>query len=163
LLWLDRRELDGCGHSGDSDRQGLLDRGTDRRRDGVRRRSAARFAPRPLTRRPDRRDRGLAVGAGVLVGRRGWGRVRGRCAAARVAGSLGGVRVSAGIVGIAASPSGRGYWLAAADGGVFAFGDARFAGSLGAVRLNAGIVGVAAMPSGRGYWLVAADGGVFAF
>ncbi|MGH9034874.1 MAG: hypothetical protein ACRD0O_03855, partial [Acidimicrobiia bacterium] len=32
------------------------------------------------------------------------------------------------VVGMAATPSGRGYWLAAADGGVFAFGDAVFHG-----------------------------------
>jgi hypothetical protein len=51
----------------------------------------------------------------------------------------------------------------AADGGVFAFGDARFFGSMGGVVLDAPVVGVAASPSGGGYWLVAADGGVFAF
>jgi hypothetical protein len=57
----------------------------------------------------------------------------------------------------------RGYWLAAADGGVFAFGDARFHGSMGGVRLNAPVVGNAATETGRGYWLAAADGGVFGF
>jgi hypothetical protein len=31
---------------------------------------------------------------------------------------------------MAPTPGGRGYWLVAADGGVFAFGDARFCGSL---------------------------------
>ena len=30
---------------------------------------------------------------------------------------------------MAATPSGTGYWLVAADGGVFAFGDAAFSGS----------------------------------
>ena len=67
-------------------------------------------------------------------------------------------------MGLAATPSGAGYWLVAADGGVFAFGDARFAGSTGALRLAQPIVGLApsAHPS-AGYWLVAADGGVFAF
>ena len=34
------------------------------------------------------------------------------------------------IVGMAADAAGAGYWLAAADGGVFAFGDAPFRGSL---------------------------------
>jgi hypothetical protein len=67
------------------------------------------------------------------------------------------------IVGMAATPSGRGYWLEARDGGVFAFGDAGFQGSLGGVRLNEPIVGMASTPSGLGYWLVAADGGIFAF
>ena len=51
----------------------------------------------------------------------------------------------------------------AADGGVFAFGDAPFLGSTGAMHLNGPIVGMAAAPDGGGYWLVAADGGVFAF
>ncbi|MEM9608721.1 MAG: M23 family metallopeptidase, partial [Actinomycetota bacterium] len=59
--------------------------------------------------------------------------------------------------------SGEGYWLAAADGGIFAFGDAGFFGSMGAVSLNQPIVAMAATPSGEGYWLAAADGGIFAF
>jgi Beta-lactamase enzyme family len=67
------------------------------------------------------------------------------------------------IVGMAATPDGGGYWLVAADGGVFTFGDASFEGSLGNLTLNAPIVGMAATPDGRGYWLVAADGGVFTF
>ncbi len=64
---------------------------------------------------------------------------------------------------MAGTPDGRGYWLVAADGGVFTFGDAAFEGSLGSVTLNAPIVGMAGTPDGRGYWLVAADGGVFTF
>jgi hypothetical protein len=64
---------------------------------------------------------------------------------------------------MAATPSGRGYWLVASDGGVFAFGDAGFHGSTGHLRLASAIVAMAATPSGRGYWLVASDGGVFAF
>ncbi len=71
--------------------------------------------------------------------------------------------LNAPIVGIAATPDGAGYWVVAADGGVFTFGDARFFGSLGNVSLNAPIVGIAATPDGAGYWLVAADGGVFTF
>ena len=51
----------------------------------------------------------------------------------------------------------------AADGGIFAFGDATFLGSTGAIRLNQPIVGMAATPTGKGYWLVASDGGIFAF
>ena len=62
---------------------------------------------------------------------------------------------------MAATPSGRGYWLVASDGGIFSFGDARFFGSTGAVSLNRPIVGMAATPRGRGYWLVAADDRVF--
>ncbi len=56
-----------------------------------------------------------------------------------------------------------GYRLAAADGGVFAFGDAAFEGSTGGQPLNAPIVGMAVDEATDGYWLVAADGGVFAF
>jgi 3D (Asp-Asp-Asp) domain-containing protein len=67
------------------------------------------------------------------------------------------------VVALATTPSGAGYWLGAADGGVFAFGDARFFGSMGGQRLSAPIVGMAATPTGAGYWLVGADGGVFAF
>ena len=79
-------------------------------------------------------------------------------------GSLPRVRVDAHpIVGIAATPSGNGYWLVAADGGVFTFGDATFHGSTGGRTLSAPIVGIAATPSGHGYWLVASDGGVFTF
>ncbi|MGE3835921.1 MAG: M23 family metallopeptidase, partial [Acidimicrobiia bacterium] len=73
------------------------------------------------------------------------------------------VRLNHPVVGMAATPSGAGYWLVAADGGVFAFGDAVFRGSTGAVRLNQPVVGMAATPSGAGYRLVAADGGVFTF
>ena len=53
--------------------------------------------------------------------------------------------------------------MAAADGGVFSFGDAGWYGSLGALHLYAPIVGMAATPDGGGYWLVAGDGGVFTF
>ena len=56
-----------------------------------------------------------------------------------------------------------GYWLAAADGGVFSFGDAGFHGSAGDIALNQPIVGMAASPTRRGYWMVAADGGIFSF
>jgi serine protease AprX len=58
---------------------------------------------------------------------------------------------------------GAGYWLTAADGGIFTFGTARFFGSTGAIRLNQPIVGMAPTTNGNGYWLVARDGGIFAF
>jgi hypothetical protein len=64
---------------------------------------------------------------------------------------------------MAATPDGKGYWLVASDGGVFAFGDATFYGSTGGLVLNQPIVGMHRTPDGRGYWLVASDGGVFAF
>ena len=65
--------------------------------------------------------------------------------------------------GGATTPSGKGYWLAAADGGVFAYGDAGFYGSTGGQHLNAPVVGFSSTFDGKGYWLVAADGGVFAY
>ncbi len=67
------------------------------------------------------------------------------------------------IVGIESTPTGAGYWLVAANGGVFAFGDARFRGSLGGEHVNAQIVDIARTRTGAGYWLVGADGGVFGF
>jgi hypothetical protein len=67
------------------------------------------------------------------------------------------------VVGIAATPDGQGYWIVAADGGVFTVGDAGYFGSMGGKPLDEPIVGMAATPDGQGYWLVAADGGVFSF
>ena len=67
------------------------------------------------------------------------------------------------LVGSAATPDGRGFWLATATGGVYTYGDAPFFGSHGAAPLNKPIVGLAATPDGGGYWLVASDGGVFSY
>ncbi|MGH9109897.1 MAG: right-handed parallel beta-helix repeat-containing protein, partial [Acidimicrobiales bacterium] len=90
-------------------------------------------------------------------------------------GSMGGKHLNAPMVGIAstpyvpgangatAKPGGLGYWMVAADGGVFSFGDAGYYGSEGGKPLNSPIVGITPTPDGQGYWLVAADGGVFSF
>ena len=68
------------------------------------------------------------------------------------------------VVGVAIQPgTSLGQWVAAADGGVFAYAGAPFYGSMGGHPLNAPIVGIAPTPTGNGYWLVGADGGVFAF
>jgi hypothetical protein len=67
------------------------------------------------------------------------------------------------IVGMASAPGTDGYWLVAADGGVFSYGNAAFYGSAATFHLNQPIVGMASTPDGDGYWLVAADGGVFSF
>ena len=56
-----------------------------------------------------------------------------------------------------------GYWLVAADGGMFTYGAAEFHGSAGGLRLDRPVVGMAAPPTGAGYWLVASDGGIFTF
>ena len=61
------------------------------------------------------------------------------------------------------TPSGSGYWLVGADGGVFAFGDAAFEGAATSFGHGAPIVGMAPTASGYGYYLLGADGGVFAF
>jgi hypothetical protein len=68
-----------------------------------------------------------------------------------------------GVIAIEATPDGQGYWLLAADGAIFTFGDAHFYGSTGNIRLNAPVVGMAATPNNGGYWIVAKDGGVFSF
>ena len=47
---------------------------------------------------------------------------------------------------MAPTPTGSGYWLVAADGGIFTFGDAAFFGSTGGEPLNQPIVGMAADP-----------------
>jgi hypothetical protein len=75
---------------------------------------------------------------------------------------MGGKPLNQPIVGMAVTPDGGGYWLVAADGGIFSFGDAPFYGSTGSIHLNKPIVGMTANPAG-GYWFTASDGGVFAF
>jgi hypothetical protein len=59
---------------------------------------------------------------------------------------MGGTQINGLVVGIAATPDGKGYWLAASDGGVFSFGDAPFEGSMGGKPMNAAVVGIAAYP-----------------
>ena len=71
--------------------------------------------------------------------------------------------LNASIVGVAGTPDADGYWLVAADGGVFNYGDAPFMGSLGNIRLNEPIVAMSSSATGHGYRIVASDGGVFAF
>jgi hypothetical protein len=104
-------------------------------------------------------------------------------------GSLGGIRLAAPIVAMVATepdicpvgtphfmlgcPTGGGYYLVGADGGVFAFGDAPFFGSLGDTRLDAPIVDLVEYSDCHGsyphycpvtgYSLIAADGGIFTF
>jgi hypothetical protein len=56
----------------------------------------------------------------------------------------------------------NGYWLAAADGGIFSYPSTQpFFGSAGGITLNQPVVGVADTPDAGGYWLAASDGGVF--
>jgi hypothetical protein len=55
-----------------------------------------------------------------------------------------------------------GYWLVAADGGIFTF-NVPFYGSMGGHALNQPVVGMTPQPDGAGYRIVAGDGGVFDF
>ncbi|HVX20292.1 MAG TPA: hypothetical protein VHB02_02985 [Acidimicrobiales bacterium] len=67
-------------------------------------------------------------------------------------------------VGIAATPDGKGYWLVAQDGGIFAFGDATFEGSLPQTGIPTDdIVAFSTTGTGQGYWLAGGDGAVYAF
>ena len=58
---------------------------------------------------------------------------------------------------------GAGYWLVAADGGLFSYGAATYFGSAANLTLTAPIVGMAATPDGGGYWEVGGNGAVFAY
>ena len=60
-----------------------------------------------------------------------------------------------------ATPTGRGYWLSGADGGVFAYGDATFEGA--GKPATGRFVGATATESGHGYWLFAANGATASF
>ena len=77
-------------------------------------------------------------------------------------GSLTGTSINQPIVGMAVDRNTGGYWLVAADGGVFSF-NAPFYGSTGNIALNKPIVGMNPTLNGTGYYLVASDGGVFTY
>jgi hypothetical protein len=70
------------------------------------------------------------------------------------------VRLMRPIVGMAATPDGRGYWLVAADGGIFTFGDAGFLGSATGALAASHAVAAARTVDGAGYWVVAGTGQV---
>jgi len=78
-------------------------------------------------------------------------------------GDMSGVKLNGPVLGGVATPSGRGYYMVASDGGIFTFGDATFEGSMGGRPLNAPVEGLVPNQAGPGYWLVASDGGIFAF
>jgi len=80
------------------------------------------------------------------------------------AGSGAAKELNAPIVGMVPSTDDRGYFMVAADGGVFAFGDAAFEGSCPGIGGCAGSA-VSVMPdaTGHGYWLVTDTGYVYTF
>ncbi len=67
------------------------------------------------------------------------------------------------IVGIAATASGKGYYLLAGDGSVYAFGNARFHGSKGGYRARGTPVAIASDDATGGYWIATSSGHVYAF
>jgi hypothetical protein len=73
------------------------------------------------------------------------------------------MRLNQPVVGMAARPQGDGYWMTAADGGLFTFGRAGFHGSGASQPRSAPTVAMAASTSGRGYALLLSDGSVLPF
>jgi hypothetical protein len=55
---------------------------------------------------------------------------------------------------MAVTADGKGYWLGAADGSVFSFGDARFHGADAAAVPTPAVAAIVATHDGRGYWLL---------
>lgn len=83
---------------------------------------------------------------------------------ARFLGSPVGAGLAAPIVSMAATPEGNGYWLAAANGAVYCFGDARCYGSPATTGgAPDPVVGIAPTPLGNGYWLATNHGAVYSF
>jgi hypothetical protein len=78
-------------------------------------------------------------------------------------GSTGNIKLASPVVGMISSRDGRGYLLAAGDGGVFTFGDGAYEGSMGKTGVSGWVDSIAATPSGRGYWLSNANGAVYHF
>jgi hypothetical protein len=67
------------------------------------------------------------------------------------------------VAGIAATPDGRGYYLATRDGTVYPAGDAKWYGDVSGRPLGAPVVGITVDPLTGGYWLLGENGGVYAF
>ncbi len=124
---------------------------------------------------------GWAVGTPqsiTVTGRNGLGDLGGRVTQMVITGTAGRITISgaqfAGAVGLnsdwfaitntgGASGGVNGYWVVAANGGVYPFGGAVDYGSMVGRQLNAPVLGMAPTANGLGYWLVAADGGIFSF
>ncbi len=89
------------------------------------------------------------------------------CGAATSFGDLGDIALDGPVVDSIATVTGLGYYMVAADGGLFAFGDAVYRGSvpqvLPGVPLAAPVVAISVTDSNGGYRMLAADGGMFNF
>jgi hypothetical protein len=73
---------------------------------------------------------------------------------AQTYGNASDAELNAPIVGIAPTPDGHGYWLVAADGGIFAYGDAGYHGAPttdDATGFNGYALGMSSTPDGQGY------------
>src|SRR5207253_2562061 len=65
------------------------------------------------------------------------------------------IKLNSPIVGMAATNSNKGYWFVAADGGIFAYGDAAaFQPRLG----GSPVTSMTAAPDGKGLWVTRANG-----
>lgn len=64
---------------------------------------------------------------------------------------------------MASTPDSKGYWLVAADGGVFAFGNANYYGSGAVLAQPPPVNSFMRTGLGEGYWLSAFDGPVLPF
>jgi hypothetical protein len=64
---------------------------------------------------------------------------------------------------MAARPQNDGYWMTAADGGLFTFGRAPFLGSGASPPRSSPCVAINASTTGRGYALLLADGSVLPY
>ncbi len=62
---------------------------------------------------------------------------------------------------MAPTPDGKGYWLVAADGGIFTFGDAGYYGSTGGTGVTA--LGMVIDPANGGYFIVESNGSAVFF
>jgi hypothetical protein len=73
--------------------------------------------------------------------------------------------MGAAVTTITGSPTGGGYWVAAANGSVRAFGSAKAYGTLAADADTPAepIIAIVQDAGTTGYWLLGSDGGIFAF
>jgi hypothetical protein len=81
---------------------------------------------------------------------------------ARYHGGVNNLELKGPVVSISLDWKTGGYWMAGADGGVFAF-DAPFAGSASGLPAAQGTVGLAPTPAATGYWLAVRGGSILPY